>query len=428
MLPPAQERPLGVGLGAPVSAEQARRELSAPVALPPLSEQPQLYLDHGRGVGAPRRRRAGAPLGDAGRRGRPGDPEEGRRPLDGRFRRAGRRLRGHLDLRRGARLHLSGRPPRLAGNVLLWERDGILYRLEGRGARARSRRCDLAARSMEPEQCRQVYEVRQRLFRKGDRPMRLAVLDRRLVRPSRHRRGRRDRPLAAGRRAAPSACAEVSYVHGRSTGASTTLSKRVEGKVVARTTLAGELGRADGDARTGRRGGLSLERPDARPRQTTCTRTGSSARRFALRRCRHARACGSSARSRCAATTRFDALSPQGRWLYLIHHLQSPSGTRYQVQGLRPPRRKRSSPRVIADKRQAGWLMAGLPRSTRDEPRTGAGSTRSTSRSNNYPFVHALDTVEPHRGLHRHSRGSGPARRRGWRSARRSSRSTAASS
>src|SRR5215475_1781694 len=47
VLPPAQERPLGVGLGEPVSAEQARQALSAPFALPPLRSQPQLYLDQG---------------------------------------------------------------------------------------------------------------------------------------------------------------------------------------------------------------------------------------------------------------------------------------------------------------------------------------------------------------------------------------------
>ena len=48
---------------------------------------------------------------------------------------------------------------------------------------------------------------------------------------------------------------------------------------------------------------------------------------------------------------------------------------------------------MIADKRQAGWLMAGLPGRPRHELRTAAGSTRSTSSPNNYPFVHALDTV-----------------------------------
>jgi hypothetical protein len=131
VLPPAQERPLGVGLGEPVSAGQARQALSAPFALPPLRSQPQLYLDQG----------AVSALLDAGG------------PILLSEMRVG--AGGSIILKKivGASTGISavrvvdskgiwisgeehvyvspGAPPRLAGNVLLWERDGILYRLEG---------------------------------------------------------------------------------------------------------------------------------------------------------------------------------------------------------------------------------------------------------------------------------------------------------
>ena len=50
------------------------------------------------------------------------------------------------------------------------------------------------------------------------------------------------------------------------------------------------------------------------------------------------------------------------------------------------------SSRVVADKRQAGWTMHGYP-VARAATATEAASTRSTAPSNNYPFIHALDTV-----------------------------------
>ena len=47
---------------------------------------------------------------------------------------------------------------------------------------------------------------------------------------------------------------------------------------------------------------------------------------------------------------------------------------------------------MIADKRQAGWLMAGYPVS-RATGSDGRWVYTLYQQSNNYPFVHALDTV-----------------------------------
>jgi hypothetical protein len=131
VLPPAQERPLGLGLGAPVSAEQARQALSAPFALPPLPSQPQLYLDQG----------AVSALLDAGG---PVLLSEMRAGVGGSiiFKKVVGPSTGVSAVRvvdsegiwisGEEHVYISpGAPPRLAGHVLLWVRGGILYRLEG---------------------------------------------------------------------------------------------------------------------------------------------------------------------------------------------------------------------------------------------------------------------------------------------------------
>jgi hypothetical protein len=143
VLPPAEERPLGAGLGSQVTPAEARQALSAPFVLPPVPSQPQLYLDQGAvsalldaggpvllsemrvGIGAPVifKKVVGPSTGVEGVR--VGDSD-------------GIWISGeeHVFVSPGA-------PPRLAGNVLLWERDGILYRLEGRSL-TKARALDLA--------------------------------------------------------------------------------------------------------------------------------------------------------------------------------------------------------------------------------------------------------------------------------------------
>ena len=86
-----------------------------------------------------------------------------------------------------------------------------------------------------------------------------------------------------------------------------------------------------------------------------------------------------------------DTLSPDGRFLYLIHHVSQNNATKYQVQAY-DLRAGGLLPGVIADKRQAGWLMSGLP-VTRTESAGGSWVYTLYQPGNNYPFIHALDTV-----------------------------------
>lgn len=86
-----------------------------------------------------------------------------------------------------------------------------------------------------------------------------------------------------------------------------------------------------------------------------------------------------------------DALSPNGDLLYLIDHVSQTNATKYQVRAY-DLHDGRLLPGVIADKRQAGWIMAGYPIS---RAATGNGGWVYTlyRQDNNYPFIHALDTI-----------------------------------
>lgn len=86
-----------------------------------------------------------------------------------------------------------------------------------------------------------------------------------------------------------------------------------------------------------------------------------------------------------------DALSPNASTLYLIQHLSGNDVSRYQVRAYDVRARQLLS-RVVADKRQAGWTMHGYPVA---RAATASGSRVYTlySPGNNYPFIHALDTV-----------------------------------
>ena len=86
-----------------------------------------------------------------------------------------------------------------------------------------------------------------------------------------------------------------------------------------------------------------------------------------------------------------DALSPNGDLLYLIHHVSRTNATKYQVQAY-DLHAGRLLPGVITDKRQGGWIMAGYPIS---RATTGNGGWVYTlyRQDNNYPFIHALDTI-----------------------------------
>ena len=135
VLPPAEERPLAAALGTPITPAQAEQALSAPVALPPLAVPPQLYLQEN--VVSALLDAGGPVLLSELRVGVGGDvilkkiagPSTGVTPARiGRSRGLWISGEEHVYLAPTA-------PPRLAGNVLLWERDGVLYRLEGRPLR-----------------------------------------------------------------------------------------------------------------------------------------------------------------------------------------------------------------------------------------------------------------------------------------------------
>jgi hypothetical protein len=87
----------------------------------------------------------------------------------------------------------------------------------------------------------------------------------------------------------------------------------------------------------------------------------------------------------------FDAVSPDGSWLYLIHYVAPSDPTRYLVQAY-DLRRGRLLKAPITDPHEPGEKMRGNPlsRATSSNGRwaytlyDGAGAT---------PFVHALDTV-----------------------------------
>jgi hypothetical protein len=87
----------------------------------------------------------------------------------------------------------------------------------------------------------------------------------------------------------------------------------------------------------------------------------------------------------------FDALSPNGRMLYLIEHRSSTNLTSYLVRAY-DLTRGQLLPKAIADRTQRGWVMNGTPVS---RATTANGRFVYTLYQNygGYPFVHALDTV-----------------------------------
>jgi hypothetical protein len=96
-------------------------------------------------------------------------------------------------------------------------------------------------------------------------------------------------------------------------------------------------------------------------------------------------------RIRLAGDFSFDALSPDGRTLFLVQHTSNVQLTHYRVRAydLRAGRLLR---RAIADRRQASWVMNGVPMLRATGP-GGRWQYTLYSSGDDYPFVHALDTV-----------------------------------
>ena len=87
----------------------------------------------------------------------------------------------------------------------------------------------------------------------------------------------------------------------------------------------------------------------------------------------------------------FDALSPDGKMLYLIQHLSATDTSRYIVRAYDVGNGVLLSG-TVADKSQEGWVMAGAPVARA----TGPGGRRVYTlyqRTGGTPFVHALDTT-----------------------------------
>jgi hypothetical protein len=87
----------------------------------------------------------------------------------------------------------------------------------------------------------------------------------------------------------------------------------------------------------------------------------------------------------------FDALSPSGRFLFLIQHMPSTDASHYVVRAYDRERSK-LLPGRIADRTQRGWVMQGYP-VTRTATPDGRWVYTLYQNPGGVPFVHALDTV-----------------------------------
>jgi hypothetical protein len=86
-----------------------------------------------------------------------------------------------------------------------------------------------------------------------------------------------------------------------------------------------------------------------------------------------------------------DALSPDGRWLYLIRYLAVDDPLRYEVR-VYDMRQRRLLPRAIVDPREPDEAMAGIPM-TRATSTDGRWAYTLYQRTEGEPFIHALDTA-----------------------------------
>lgn len=88
----------------------------------------------------------------------------------------------------------------------------------------------------------------------------------------------------------------------------------------------------------------------------------------------------------------FDALSPDGRWLYLVEYVARQDPFRYLVR-VYDLERNRLRPEPIIDPREVGDVMRGMP-VTRAYSPDGRIAYTLYDGAGDHPFIHALDTVE----------------------------------
>ena len=85
-----------------------------------------------------------------------------------------------------------------------------------------------------------------------------------------------------------------------------------------------------------------------------------------------------------------DAISPTGRWLYLIHYPSARNTNRYEVRAYDLPN-KRLLPKPVIDPREPDEAMQGVP-ATRAMSADGRWAYTLYDRGGEAPFIHALDT------------------------------------
>jgi len=88
----------------------------------------------------------------------------------------------------------------------------------------------------------------------------------------------------------------------------------------------------------------------------------------------------------------FDAVSPNGRWLYLTQHKSIDNLMEYVVRAY-DLKANKLVPGRIADKTQKGWVMHGWP-AARTESADGRFVYTLYGNPSGFPFVHALDTMK----------------------------------
>ena len=86
----------------------------------------------------------------------------------------------------------------------------------------------------------------------------------------------------------------------------------------------------------------------------------------------------------------YDALSPDGKTLYVVEHLDADTGGAYQVRAV-DVATGRLQDEVVADKRNIDEQMAGYPLA---QLRRDDGSVFTLYRGLEHPFIHALNTTE----------------------------------
>ena len=142
-LPAAQERPLGVYLGELVTPAEAEQALRRPLRVPPVDPLPPLHLAPG-GVVSLVFLDQGRPvlLSEIGF----SDVGILKKVIGGSTSVVGQSVEGGPGFWIAGPEHVfmfPGAPPRVAGNVLLWQAHGLTLRLEGRGL-TRARALELA--------------------------------------------------------------------------------------------------------------------------------------------------------------------------------------------------------------------------------------------------------------------------------------------